>query len=90
MLGLANPNYSSGEPVLTAGERTLAVSKIDQLVAGWPSTAAVIPLHELADALLGALTPAQRTALLAKQPPRGLGTVLRRLLRETGREIDED
>ena len=86
---LINPNYSGAEPVLTAAERTLALSKVEQLVGGWPTTAPAIPVHELTDALLGALTPAQRSTLLAKQPRRGLGALVRRLLRETGREVDE-
>ena len=86
---LVNPNYSGAEPALTAAERTLALNKIEQLVGGWPSTAPTIAVHELTDTLLGALTPSQRGALLAKQPRRGLGTLVRRLLRESGRDVDE-
>ena len=88
-LDLVNPNHAGAEPQLTAAERTLVLTKLEQLLAGWPATAPVITVHELTDALLGALTPAQRTAILAKQPPRGLGMLVRRLLRETGRQIDE-
>jgi len=82
---LVNPNYGGAEPALAAAERTLALSKLETLIAAWPAASETVPIHELTDALLDALTPAQRAALLAKQPRQGLGVLVRRLLRETGR-----
>lgn len=87
-LELANPNYTATESMPGTAEQRAAGSKLAALLAGWPGGAPSITVQELTDALLDALTPAQRAALLAKQPRRGLGVLVRRLLREAGHEIE--
>jgi hypothetical protein len=87
-IDLPNRNYAASEPAFTAAERALFSSKLDTLLTAWPAGAPTISLHELTSALLDTLTPAQRTAAIAKQPPRGLGVVVRRLLVEA-RHIEE-
>ena len=87
-LELANPNYAAVESGPGLAEQRAAGTKLAALLANWPAGAPLITVQELTDALLNALTPAQRTALLAKQPRRGLGVLVRRLLREAGHEID--
>jgi hypothetical protein len=88
LLELANPNYTAVDTGPGLSEQRAAGSKLAALLTNWPAGAPSITVQELTDALLAALTPAQRAALLAKQPRRGLGVLVRRLLREAGHEID--
>ena len=90
MSRFTNPGFiEAAEAPLTAGERSAVLARIAAAVSAWPAGAPEIAVHDLAGQVLDALTPAQRAAVLAKQPRRGFGVLVRRLLRESGQDVGE-